>query len=395
MEKIKKFFNFKEMSKQKKVLTIAGLSSIVGLAIYLIIGGSSSSNNGIKVIPKNTAGVVIIDLGALYDKADVDELLKLDIVKEGLKLGEQMLDDMPFNDIIKDPNESGIDLYSEIFIFSSLSIKKQYVCVSIGISDEDKFNKLIKDLDFIFEDGIEDNDDEDYKYIVNGGRDNFGLAWDNEVLLFISSPESTIDDDIENELERLMTLESEDRITSNDNFNDFYSRRTDICAWVSTDFIEDISFVEIMAKGFIKDMNNKIEEEYDIDLDLSFDDLLGNSAVFFFNFGEGNISIKSGIYLNDKIQKVVEKVSSIDPEELSIELIVTFDASGRNSLNAIIMTAYNIAEKFGEEVIKEAIDEGIGFGGNEAVPLKLEREEPYKYNHEEDHKHDNDHSHSH
>jgi hypothetical protein len=272
---------------------------------------------------------------------------------------------MPFNDIIKDPKESGIDLHSEIFIFSSLSIKKQYVCASVGIADEDKFNKLIKDIDDIIgEFDIEENDDEDYKYIVHEEYgDNFGLAWNNEVLLLISSPESRVnDDDLEDELERLMTLESEDKITDNDNFNDFYSDRTDICAWVSTDLVEGMVPASI-SNAVMEEMSDNLEDEFGIDIDLSFDDLLGNSAAFFFNFGEGNISIKAGLYLNDKMQEVVEEFTGIVPEELSIEYIVTFDASGRNSLNAIIMTIYNITEKFGKELIKEAIEEAIGFGG--------------------------------
>ncbi len=107
MEKIKKFFNFKEMSKQKKILIIAGLACAIILAFLLMskVRWSSSNSDGIKVIPKNTVGVAIIDLGSLYDKADVDELLELDLVKDGLKFADQMSGDMPFNDIIKDPNE--------------------------------------------------------------------------------------------------------------------------------------------------------------------------------------------------------------------------------------------------------------------------------------------------
>ena len=190
---------------------VAALAGIVVLTIYTVGGGFSSSNS-IKVVPKNTAGVAIVDLGALYDKADVDELLELDLVQDGVRFIKRMSGNMPFSDIINNPNESGIDLHSEIFIFSSLSLDQQYGCASIGISDGDKFNKLIKEavgLASLGMDGININDNDDgYKYIVYAERwENFGLAWDNEVLLFISALESRVDeDDIEDELERLMTL---------------------------------------------------------------------------------------------------------------------------------------------------------------------------------------------
>ena len=385
MEKIKKFFNFKEMSKQKKILIIAGLACAIILAFLLMskVRWSSSNSDGIKVIPKNTVGVAIIDLGSLYDKADVEELLELELVKDGLKFADQMSGDMPFNDIIKDPNESGIDLHSEIFIFSSVTIKEQYVCASIGIDDEGKFNKLIKDLDNlgIIEFDIKENKKEDYQYLVaDNYGESFGLAWDNEALLFITSPERRVDeDDIEDELERLMTLESEDRITDNDNFNDFYSDRTDICAWVSSDLVEDMVPASV-SNAVMEEMSDKLEDEFGIDIDLSFDDLLGNSAAYFFNFGEGNISIKAGLYLNDKMQEVVEEFTGIVPEELSIEYIVTFDASGRNSLNAIIMTIYNITEKFGKKLIKEAIDDGLDFdfGGGDKKSADKEKEDRHE-----------------
>ena len=103
MEKIKQFFNFKNMSKKKKLILFGSLSAIVAIALVFNLTGSSS--DGIKVIPKNTVGVAIIDLGALYNKADIDELRELDLVQDAIKLLENNIDDDKIIDIINDPNE--------------------------------------------------------------------------------------------------------------------------------------------------------------------------------------------------------------------------------------------------------------------------------------------------
>jgi len=364
MKKIKELYSntlifFNGMSKKMKMIIIGALATIVILAV--IFTGFSSNSNGMKVIPINTAGVAIIDLGSLYDKADIDKLMELDLIEKGMKSAGDFIPEGPFSDIINDPSESGIDLKSEIYIFSSLNLKNQFLCGSIGLEDGDKFNEFMEDLEKEFKkmgyDKIKENDDEGYKYIISEGRDGFGLAWDNEALLAITSPENRVNEKtIKKELERLMTLDSDEQITYNDNFNDFYSKKTDICIWASTDFAREY-IPSIAIKQGLK-VAKKTLKNYDIEIDIDLDDeddideIFENSVQFFFNFGEGNISIKSGIYLNDIIQEIVEEITEIDPTELSIEIILTFDDSGRNSLNAILMTAYNIAEKAGKNAMR-------------------------------------------
>ena len=448
MEKIKQFFNFKNMSKKKKLILFGSLSAIVAIALVFTFTGSSS--DGMKVIPKNTVGVAIIDLGALYKKADIDELRELDLVQDAIKLLENNIDDDKIIDIINDPNECGIDVKSELYIFSSVDMNRQFVCASIGMDDikkfEDIFDEYKKEMGI---DEIEENNDEKYNYVILD--DEVGFAWDKEVLLLVSKvndDESSIDFDMprpeeprypsspslsydertvdryedyddyyyddyyvefveeefyeikraierkqnayENEIdnyekemmnydakvdqyykareralskplikeiERLMTLDSDEKITSNSNFKDFYSDKTDICLWVSTDFAEDIVPSGVLSVGL--NQANKILKERKIDSKLSIDDIYNNSIQLFFNFGDGDISLKTGVYINDNVRELVEEISGIDPKELSLELIFTFDNSGKNSLNAILMSVYNIASKIGEEMMKEVLDEAV------------------------------------
>ena len=51
---------------------------------------------------------------------------------------------------------------------------------------------------------------------------------------------------------------------------------------------------------------------------------------------------------NKNVRDLIEEISGIDPKEYSLELILTFDNSGSNNLNAILMSVYNITSKIGE-----------------------------------------------
>ncbi|MAW30877.1 MAG: hypothetical protein CMD15_03105 [Flavobacteriales bacterium] len=448
MEKIKQFFNFKNMSKKKKLILFGSLSAIIAIALVFTLTGSSS--DGMKVIPKNTVGVAIIDLGALYKKADIDELRELDLVQDAIKLLENNIDDDKIIDIINDPNECGIDVKSELYIFSSLDMNRQFVCASIGMDDIKKFEDIIDEYKKeVGIDEIEENNDEKYNYVILD--DEVGFAWDKEVLLLVSKvndDESSIDFDMprpeeprypsspslsydertvdryddyddyiyrvyyedfdeeefyeikraierkqnayENEIdnyekemmnydakvdeywkarekalskplikeiERLMTLDSDEKITKNSSFKDFYSNKTDVCLWASTDFAEDMIPEAMLSMG-LKQINKELKNKK-IDNELSADDIYDNSVQLFFDFGDGDISLKTGVYINKNVRDLIEEITGIDPKELSLELILTFDNSGANSLNAILMSVYNIANKIGEEMMKDIFEEAV------------------------------------
>lgn len=463
MDKIKQFFNFKTMTKKKKIILFGSVFSIIALA--LVINFSSSSSDGMKVIPKNTIGVAIIDFGAIYNKADIDEIRELDLVQDAIKMLEKNIDDDKIIDIINDPNECGIDIKSEMYIFSSIDMQKQFGCASIGMDDVNKFEDILDEYGKEIGDfKIEENKDEKYKYIIIDKETAF--AWDKEVLLLVNkvndessnyvdypdypdyydyempysvvneydnyddyyyyekdydwnefigdyeysieysesefyaekrrlkSQQNELEKEYENavknyekevekyerdaaksvisEIERLMTLDSDEKITKNSNFKDFYSNKTDICLWLSTDFAEDIVPQKVLSMG-LKQVN-EILEESDIDTELSVEDIFDNSVELFYNFGEGNISYKTAIYLNKNVRGLVEEISGIDPKELSIETVITFDDSGNNSLNAIIMSVYNIAEKVGDEMMGDIfydILEEISYNSTKSDIAKL------------------------
>ena len=388
MEKIKNFFT--GMTTQTKWILALGTAAVVTTVVMVSGGGGSSlggdspmgatgnaaSSNALKVIPKNTIGVGVIDIGALTEKVNYEELMELDLMKEyndySMDQLEDMLDELPkgarkiVEDVIEDPESIGIDINSQILIFSSLSEDAQYGCAAIGMSDAGDFDalleKIMDELPKEVSKMVDIDEGDGYSFI--SPTDEFGVAWDDDVMLFIGGDGDT---DAEDELKRLMTLESDDQLLDNDNFNDFLDNSTDFCGWISTDIIDE------MDKDMLENLEEGLEElEDESGIKLDTDDLLGNSMAGFFNFGEGNISAKLGVYLNEKMQEVAKEYTGIEPAEVSVEYIFKFDNSGRNSLETINVAIVTIAEKAAEhldidlEDAFELIDNlGPGFGGAE------------------------------
>ncbi|MDG2059321.1 MAG: hypothetical protein P8J34_04115, partial [Flavobacteriales bacterium] len=73
------------MEKIKEILSKLTLKHYIGLAVvgilvYFLTGTLfSSSSEGIELIPRNTVAVGVVSVGDMIDKADIQDLLKLDL----------------------------------------------------------------------------------------------------------------------------------------------------------------------------------------------------------------------------------------------------------------------------------------------------------------------------
>lgn len=380
MEKIKRFFNFKEMSKKKKVLTILGLSSVVLLAFYLIRGGFSSSE-GIELIPTNTAVVTVVNVGEVIEKMDIEDLLELDlgIVEDYLDNKKDLIKEVEneselLASIIKDPENIGVDINQDIFIYAVIGDVEEgegfedalYLCVSGGVGDEDKLLEIVEEIeDQMHKRYIDGDDDELYfdiseeddytialvynketeEFDVDDGYESHlsveywdvaALAWDDDKFLFITNPNASIKKDInklEDEVERLFNLESDEKLTSINSFDDFYDNKTDLCAWASPEGL-DLDFLPSGYKIGLGVVG--IKEK----------DLKECSASVFCNIGDGDVSIEGAFYPSEGLKEELEERSKISSSELSFELRMKFDDSGDNTLHVLLKSFLTIADKF-------------------------------------------------
>ena len=109
---------------------------------------------------------------------------------------------------------------------------------------------------------------------------------------------------LENEVERLFSLKSKEKLTSINSFGDFYDNKTDLCAWASA---------EGMDEDLLDDIIDEIDDE--IGSDLEVEDLQECSASLYYNFGDGNVSVKAALYASDGVQDLIEeiKISTSNP----------------------------------------------------------------------------------
>ena len=171
-------------------------------------------------------------------------------------------------------------------------------------------------------------------------RDLFAFAWDDDKFLFISDPDSRDEssvDLLEDEIEKLFNLQSDEKITENGSFNDFYASKTDLCVWASAEGIDE---------DLISEMVEEIDDETRGEIDLDEEDVMESSGSLFYNFGDGEISIKTQVNLSEGIQKILKEKLEIETSELSIEYKAKFDESGDNSIHVALRSILTLADQF-------------------------------------------------
>ena len=364
------------MKKIKEILSNLTLKHFIGIGIvgivvcFLTVMLFSSSSKGIDLIPKNTVAVGVVSIGDMINKADVKDLLKLD-----LKIVEDLLemyDDSKklvaeesdlASTIMENPFDIGIDVFQDVFVYGVIEdIQKgeAYICVSGGVDDEDRLMEILKEI----EDMMPNND---YKNMYESSESHFdiskedgynmllaydessydgyisygdigALAWDDDKFLVITNPEARDKKDVgklKDEIERLFNLKSNEKVTSIDSFGDFYDNKTDLCAWAS---------VEGMDEGLMKEFVDEIDE---IGGDLEVEDLQECSASLYYNFGDGNVSVKAALYASDGVQELIEEKTNISTSEFSFESTMTFDDSGDNTIHVILKSLLTIIDEVG------------------------------------------------
>ena len=394
MDKIKEIMN-----KIKEILSKLTLKHFIGIGIvgivvcFLAVMLFSSSSKGIDLIPKNTVAVGVVSIGDMINKADVKDLLKLD-----LKIVEDLLemyDDSKklvaeesdlASTIMENPFDIGIDVFQDVFVYGVIEDIKNgevYVCLSGGVDDEDRLMEILEEIEDMMpnDDPYESYDGssseshfdiseedgynmllvyDEYSYkdyndnIQRSYTDISAFAWDDDKFLVITNPEARGDKkdlgNLEDEVERLFNLKSNEKLTSIDSFDDFYDNKTDLCAWAS-------------AEGMEQDLLDGIVDEIDdeIGFDLEVEDLQECSASLFYNFGDGNVSLKASLYASDGVQELIEEKTNISTSEFSFESTMTFDDSGDNTIHVILKSLLTI------------IDEVGGLDDMEDVMYKLDR----------------------
>jgi len=342
------------MEKIKEILSKLTLKhyigiAVVGIGVYFLTGTSSSK--GIELIPRNTVAVGVVSVGDMIDKADIQDLLKLDldIIEDLLDTYEDAIEESEDESdlaasILEDPENIGIDINQDIFIYAVIEdIEKgeSYLCVSGGVDDNDRLLDILEEIEDLSGGFKIDEEDNYHIALTQGSREVMAFAWNDDKFLFISNPENYSWSkkeikNLENEVERLFSLKSKEKLTSINSFGDFYDNKTDLCAWASA---------EGMDEDLLDDIVDDIDDE--IGFDLEVEDLQECSASLYYNFGDGNVSVKAALYASDGVQDLIEEKTNISTSEFSYELTMKFDDSGDNTIHVILRSLLTIVDEAG------------------------------------------------
>jgi len=337
----------------------------------------NTESKGVDLIPKNTIAVAVVSVGDIIEKANIPAIEKLDLnlVKEMLEEWDKAINALENEselaaNLITNPYDVGIAVNQDMFLYAVLeNIKsnENYICISGGVDSEDRLNEILKDLkdelpNDEYESGYsssetyfdisnknkyqlaisykkysyynEYNDQEDVYY-----SNAIAFAWDKDKFIFITNPDTRSEESIENledEVDKLFDLKAKEKLTSVKSFNDFYANKTDLCGWASASGLDN---------DIIEDFVEEIADESRGEIELSKDDVQECSAVLYYNFGNGEVSLKTAFNLSGGVQELLKDKANIETTELSYEVKIKFDESGDNTIHVVLRSLLSIADE--------------------------------------------------
>ena len=316
------------MRKLTKKHIIGIVVLVISVLFFLVYSFWSSSPENLKVIPKETNAVTVIDLYSMIKKGKLNEISDLNIFKTFKReiRNENKKVSKIIDNIIEDPTISGVNFTTDVFAYYvNQSNDEKFICFSAEIQNEEKFAEFIEDIldDIDIEFDIEKEEDYSYTLMENDAA----IGWDEDKAVLLIAEDDNSRENLEDGIETLFGLKEKDQITANEEFNKFYSNKKDISVWFSSNLFEDSGGLE------------KLESEVKVDM-------TDNYISAYLNFGDDHISLKTEFTPNSDIQEMM-KDNDVWDNSMNNELLNYFPkeqyATVSMSLNP--MTFYNIFEE--------------------------------------------------
>ena len=321
------------------------------VAAVMMTSCSSGANKEGAVIPKDALFVATLDLGSVWEKGELKKANDLKIVKEihkNLKEESPNLDKI-VNDILSDPESSGIDFGKNVTLFATQEGRQTYFVVSATMKDNEKFEALFskmkkaKLLDSDFTKKIDKKNGlklmllEDVSIIYN----------DDRVLLVTTDRYDRDDEKTEYGIE-LFSLKSEDAISSLSSFNEFWSNRHDAAIFIPYSSSSNMGGMGGLYSGILDNV-------FDAILDSDEQKQLEEAGLYFaVSFEKGSIDIHSGTC------GVPKKLKKIADASFNKDLIDYMPEKTYAAATLAINTDYIIevleSDKDTKKILKQKID---------------------------------------
>ncbi len=252
------------------------------MGILLMMNSCKKSSSTFSVIPKDAKAVLVLDVKAIFDKADLKNIGDYSFYNTAMNEIEN--ESSEGADIIKDlftnPVSTGINLLDDAFVFyTNNGNDEQFIVYALPLSKKDKFETW---LESVFDAADQDFDVESgdgYSYISIA--DITTIAWNKGSVIFVTSKGYSSKSDIEDAVEDFMTLEKDKQISENKSFMDFYSNKKDISLWMNYSALNDFN-----------DDYADMQKNMNIDLDDA-------SLSMYLDFLDGSINFSTSVDMGD------------------------------------------------------------------------------------------------
>lgn len=238
--------------------------------IFCLVLFSCGSYEEKNYVPDDAVVVAQMDLGALTDKMDINELMKMDFVVDNM---EDIEDEMPdfILELKKDPSKTGLDLNAPVTMFMNFGKKGskirgiddyQRVGIILRVEDNEKVLKLVENLseEINLDYSIRANEDEGYTkaYPKEKYDRNHAMVWNDEVLIFTMKTGRRDEANMSKWAVKLLSLEDEESlIHNNEAFENFCSNRRDLDFFLNAPFVFDTVKKQMDLDDLRKDKENK------------------------------------------------------------------------------------------------------------------------------------------
>ena len=232
-----------------------GAAGAAGYYFFKMSGGSAH----LKYVPKESAFVAMVNPKSLWTKVDYPRLKKMKAYDEFKKMLEKDDDLQIFNEIIEKPEESGLGLLSNMYMFGTMKNESmESGGMVMEVKNAEDFEKLVRKIDT--KGGIEK--DETYKHVVID--DEVILGWNKEAAVLLFNDD---EDAVEKSLDNVMVQQKDESILAEPKFDAFRKNSSDAGIWVNYgEIIKMVGSNEVM--DIAKDMGL---EDAAMDVTLNFD----------------------------------------------------------------------------------------------------------------------------
>jgi len=241
-------------------------------------GANIENDKALSQIPANTSSVTAINIKQLMDKADFQEVVKMDFYQD--MIGDVTKRTPSIAAVLNDPYSSGVDLNANAYFIQELDVSGQvpFNALIVNIKDKAAFETLAKSS------SNDVNSGEGFSYVQPEGGSI--IAWNDQIAVMGAGGAQS---NVKGKTADIFKTDGETSVANNKDLQRCLAKNADISSWFGSDELAEVAGkqlgMQLAMAGFSKDM------------------LKGNFAHSHFNFENGKVDATSTYTINPELSK--------------------------------------------------------------------------------------------